>query len=675
MPARELPDKKEIKEYYDKKYEDVMKSLDNLLQESEAEKEAYRIFMNGVEDELSGNAAAAIEKMNLVLKVLPDFSIAYHVKGLGYTGIGQYDKAIETFNRAIALGFNQADIFINRGAAQAHLGRHHLAIEDYNRAIEIDPLYHEAFLYRGDSFYRRGEYRKSIDDCRQTLNLYPDKEFAHILLAGNYRRLDLVSASIKHFKRAFYLGDKINKIAAFLWNEYHFPFLLQRRLTVVGKLAEKLGFMDAIRANQKECHDWNLALLFLQSKWEDAPQAYKSIEAIVNFYMGDSIQAFKIFDEDVDTQSPTLRDQYYFVASAIDFLEPHKDILNFAIRQTEEQKITKKEDYYYAGMLYQLDDQPGKALICFEQAGDFLPALYAQAGIFKGMGVSAASYIQLAACIKDVEKNNPYPLSASVPLIEVTEKTDSKSFCNAFDQLLYAFELQEEIHTMREYLPHVKSYHYTEFNRCLNISEEGMLWLEETATVVESQALWHALLTAFEQALAHTSMEELIKLYGLNEDTLNARRNIEANSNENPGVTLEASLAMKIFKFDLAPASYIYIIKHFCKTGKLAAGEGLMLYFYLRKTAQDRGDEAWRSHMDREMQESIGIFTDNNFAPPVARMFFALINRLMNGRPERVYNHYRDFADFKSKFFTEYLPWWGETICKEELDKRNFHFE
>jgi len=62
--------------------------------------------------------------------------------------LGDYEKAIEYFKRAIKLNPNYAAAFSNTGIAFYRLGCLQKAIEYFDKAIEADPKYVKAYNYK-----------------------------------------------------------------------------------------------------------------------------------------------------------------------------------------------------------------------------------------------------------------------------------------------------------------------------------------------------------------------------------------------------------------------------------------------------------------------------------------------------------------------------------------------
>ena len=52
---------------------------------------------------------------------------------------GQYDDALNLFQKAILLNRNDPDLWNLKGIALRSLGRYNEAIESFNKSLEIDP--------------------------------------------------------------------------------------------------------------------------------------------------------------------------------------------------------------------------------------------------------------------------------------------------------------------------------------------------------------------------------------------------------------------------------------------------------------------------------------------------------------------------------------------------------
>ena len=83
-------------------------------------------------------------------------AIAYNNRGNAYTQEGQYDLAIQDYDKSINLNPNFAKPLNNRGVVYKKQGDYDRALQDFNAAIFIDLNYADAFANRAEFF------RKSV---------------------------------------------------------------------------------------------------------------------------------------------------------------------------------------------------------------------------------------------------------------------------------------------------------------------------------------------------------------------------------------------------------------------------------------------------------------------------------------------------------------------------------
>lgn len=103
----------------------------------------------------------------------PSDPAGYGNRGLYYLGHGFLDKALQDFDRAIALRTDKAAVFMGRGAALARKKQFDKAIPDLDRAIGLDPKNIEALLWRAKSHRDIGDRDKAVADFQTILSLGP----------------------------------------------------------------------------------------------------------------------------------------------------------------------------------------------------------------------------------------------------------------------------------------------------------------------------------------------------------------------------------------------------------------------------------------------------------------------------------------------------------------------
>lgn len=105
-----------------------------------------------------GEYQKAINDFDKTLESNPDLSDAYNGRGLGYYGLKDYIKAILDFTKSIELTPMNADAYYNRGKTYKDIGNYSKAIYDFSKAIMIIPTHLKAYYERGYTYY-------AIKDC------------------------------------------------------------------------------------------------------------------------------------------------------------------------------------------------------------------------------------------------------------------------------------------------------------------------------------------------------------------------------------------------------------------------------------------------------------------------------------------------------------------------------
>jgi tetratricopeptide (TPR) repeat protein len=86
-----------------------------------------------------GQHQRAIDDINQAIKIKPDDSDNFYLRGFAYRALGQNQRAVEDSTQAIGLEPDFAAAYANRAFAQKSLGNVGQAQSDARRAKELDP--------------------------------------------------------------------------------------------------------------------------------------------------------------------------------------------------------------------------------------------------------------------------------------------------------------------------------------------------------------------------------------------------------------------------------------------------------------------------------------------------------------------------------------------------------
>ena len=100
-------------------------------------------------------------------------AIAYNNRGNAFSKEGQYELAIQDYDKSINLDPGYAKPLNNRGVAYQKQGDLDRAIQDFNAAINIDPNYADAFFNRGATYLKKGDNDTATKDFDAAIRLQP----------------------------------------------------------------------------------------------------------------------------------------------------------------------------------------------------------------------------------------------------------------------------------------------------------------------------------------------------------------------------------------------------------------------------------------------------------------------------------------------------------------------
>ena len=137
---------------------------------------AERSLQDGLARQRAGDLDGAIVSYTNAIQLNPQDSRAYFNRALSYLykGAGFYDQLIADANKAIELGTpNLADAYSLRGTGWAGKGNFDKAIADHTRAIELKPNDAIAYNNRANDKLRQGDLEGALADCNKSIALDP----------------------------------------------------------------------------------------------------------------------------------------------------------------------------------------------------------------------------------------------------------------------------------------------------------------------------------------------------------------------------------------------------------------------------------------------------------------------------------------------------------------------
>lgn len=129
---------------------------------------------------------------------------------LTYAGLGEHERALAYFERAVKLDSSYPNTYTNRGATLHQLGRLDEALADYKQAIRLGRSSDNATVRnnRGLLYLQQGRYTKALAEFNSALSIDPIYANAYMNRALNKAYLSDTESAIHDFGRAIELNPK-----------------------------------------------------------------------------------------------------------------------------------------------------------------------------------------------------------------------------------------------------------------------------------------------------------------------------------------------------------------------------------------------------------------------------------------------------------------------------------
>jgi tetratricopeptide (TPR) repeat protein len=168
---------------------------------------AVVLASRGVAYDIKGDTDRAIDDFDTAIRLYPDYGKTYIYRGVAWAKKRDFNRASVDFTDAI--GRDPSDAFLalsNLGNVDEEIGEHDRAIENYRRAIELNPGYVPAYYSRAGAYYAKGDYDQAIEDYGRAIGLKPNYVDAFNNRAIVYLAKGAVDKAIADFGAAIRLN-------------------------------------------------------------------------------------------------------------------------------------------------------------------------------------------------------------------------------------------------------------------------------------------------------------------------------------------------------------------------------------------------------------------------------------------------------------------------------------
>jgi tetratricopeptide (TPR) repeat protein/S1-C subfamily serine protease len=230
-----------------------------------AQPTAADLFIQAIEQEaagdLSGKPSSALTLLNEVIRLQPNFALAYFQRGNVNTTIADLGslvnqpqltakytpRAIADYTEAIRLNPNFSAAYNNRGLLRRGLGDLQGAIADYTAAIRLNPKFDSPYNNRGLARYLLKDLQAALTDLNEAIRLNPNSANTYLSRGAVRNDLGDLSGAIADLDQSIRLSPRAKA--------YYFRGQVQAKSNNVAKAMTDYG--EAIRLDPKFYQAYN----------------------------------------------------------------------------------------------------------------------------------------------------------------------------------------------------------------------------------------------------------------------------------------------------------------------------------------------------------------------------------------------------------------------------------
>ncbi len=194
-------------------------------------------------------------------------SYTYESRGNSYYENGEYDKAIECYNKALDKNSKRESIYCGKAKALKALGKYNEALECCEKALSLDSHSADAYNTKGSSFIGLSKNKEALESYKKALELDPENPTYLSNVSFALNGLEKYEEALTYSENAVKRNPRLT--AAYI--------NMGNALEGLGKTEEALKSYDkAIKFDPKEPRAYSNKGCALQN-------IYKDREAIENF--------------------------------------------------------------------------------------------------------------------------------------------------------------------------------------------------------------------------------------------------------------------------------------------------------------------------------------------------------------------------------------------------------
>ena len=200
-----------------KLHDDLNLHQQGLLKEAKAIYEALLVKENmnadvihylGIIEYQIGNYEKAVELIQKVIDLKPNFVGAYSNLGNALMNLNILDKALESYNLALSIQPNHIPTLVNKGNLLQKIGETHLAIKSYDEAIKLSSKLPEVFYNKGNALKDLERFEDAIVNYNSALKIRPTYAECYCNKGSILKKLGRLDDALLNLNKAIELKPK-----------------------------------------------------------------------------------------------------------------------------------------------------------------------------------------------------------------------------------------------------------------------------------------------------------------------------------------------------------------------------------------------------------------------------------------------------------------------------------
>ena len=165
-----------------------------------------KIFKLATQNHLEANHKVAQDLYNQILEIEPNHTQVLNNLGVLSVSLGDNQKAIKHYEKAIIINPLYADPHNNLGLVFSRLGDHQKAKDYYERAIEIKPKYTKALINLGVTLVNLNEYQNAEKFFKKAIESDQNNYAAYFCLANLNKDIQKLEKAIILYQKTIELN-------------------------------------------------------------------------------------------------------------------------------------------------------------------------------------------------------------------------------------------------------------------------------------------------------------------------------------------------------------------------------------------------------------------------------------------------------------------------------------